>query len=142
MREYIVVTKDSMVHDWFGRPSKRRFPHVDKDGMVNLNNRKYVVDSRRFMRYTFRPKRYLGLIEKEVQMQIWIANDPDPLDLAHIRDGNGSPSITSDLIAQYARSQHLQRLVQPETNWMMLLLILSIVANLAMVGVVYSMSQG
>jgi len=141
MRRYIVETKDGDWNITNATPLSermRRAPSVS-NGLIHLDGKVYVVDPTKFRRIPYKPRRYLGFVTEYMQVQMWKENDPEPVPF--LAENSGAPNISGDVIAQYAKSEHLRRLVQPETNWLFFALILSIVVNLAFIGVVYSLSQ-
>ena len=122
MDVWVVETQDGKQKVWVGNFRNRlfkRFPKVSKDGFVTLDNeRPYVVDPKRFVREYHRPRRFLGLVEKQDVYQYWLENEPDPITFTR-QLTPGSAGITSDTIKQYSKSEHLRRLVQPESSWLL-----------------------
>ena len=70
----------------------------------------------------------LGAPRKEDIEQVWRYKEPDPLNLNDKSLSPGSIGITGDTIRTYARSEHLKRLVQPDTNLMLIVLFILIVS--------------
>jgi len=133
MKCWVIVTPDGEKLTWWetwqARLS-RRFPKVNKDGMIWLDGKPYVPDPNRYVREYYHPRKYLGLVRKEDVFQYWIQNEPDAVQFDKSLTP-GSIGITGDTIAQYAKSQHLRRLVEPETNWLLIGFICLIIGIMA-----------
>lgn len=133
VRLYIVETSDG---DWnITRSTPLRellhiVPRVKPPGTITLGKSVYVVDSHKFRRIPYKPKRYLGMVTNYNQVQLWKENDPDAKDLFDVKERDDD--ITGEVLAQVAKSMKVKRYLQAEQNWMVLLLIMSVLANIAM----------
>lgn len=62
----------------------------------------------------------------------WRKNEPSPIYFNDPIMTPGSIGVTGDTLRKYAKSQHLQRLTQNDTNWWPIIAILLIVAVIVM----------
>lgn len=142
MREYVVEQGDGEQLMWVTtrwRELIRAVPRV-RDGTITLDGRVYVVDPRRFRRrYDWRT---LHLGKREVQVQFWKENDPEPVPFFDDDPDKDRGDFTGTVIATLGRSERLRRLVMPETNWLLILLLMSIVGNIALAIVIYNATRG
>lgn len=118
MQIWAIVTPDNDMKMWLGTWRNRvfrRMPKVSKDGFVHLDEWPYVVDPQRFIRRKIKTR--TGR-EKEFVYQFWRLNESDPVTFDE-KMTPGSVGITAQTISQYAKSEHLRRLVQPEKDWVM-----------------------
>ncbi len=133
MKVWTVITEDGEKYSWWATWRNvmfGRFPKVKKDGIVWLDGFPYVPNPDNVIREHYRPKKYLGLIQKQDDFYYWNENEPAQIKF----NGKLTPDsigITGKTISQYSKSQHLQRLVAPETNWALVAIICILVGVMA-----------
>ena len=131
MDVWVVITQDGRQKVWLGtwrNKLLKRFPRASKDGLVPLDNeRPYVVNPKNFVREFYRPRKFLGLSERQDVYQYWLENEPDAITFSKVLTP-GSIGITGDTIKQYSNSEHLRRLVQPESSYLLILAIAGLAA--------------
>src|SRR3970040_1154902 len=101
MKVWTVIAPDGEKLTWWGTWGRRilkRFPKMDKEGFVWLDGIPYVVDPKRFVRETDRPKKFLYLAEAEDQFQYWRQNEPDAINLSDLSLTPGSIGVTGETI--------------------------------------------
>ena len=144
MRRYIVINKDRNASAKTSTPlreSLRMCPRVD-NGRITIGGKVYVVDPNLFIRMPYRPKRFLKLVTEYVDIAFWIEDNPEPLDmLAYFDEAEREDDITGEVMAVAARAKKIRSILQPETNWLVILLVLSIIGNMALAGVIYSVTR-
>lgn len=72
----------------------------------------------------------LGAYQKEDRHYYWRENEPAPV-IFNEKLTPGSIGIPGKTIATYAKSEHLKRLVAPETNWILIAVICVLVGIMA-----------
>lgn len=140
MKIWTVITGDNEKKSWYGTWSQRitrRFPRVGKDGLVRLDGFPYVPNPKLVIRETYRPKKFLYLVEVEDQFYYFRQNEPDQIDFSMKALTPGSIGITGETIKEYAKSQHLKRLVAQDTNWYAILAFIGILGMLAAFAALY-----
>jgi len=137
MRLYIVESLDGEWSIWRSTPLKERLHRVPrvKQGTITLDGKVYVVDPRRFRKLAYKPKRFLWLAKEFMDVQLWKENDPEPRDLFSVTTRDDD--ITGSVMATLSRSKRLDKLIAPQTDIMSMLLVLSIIGNIALAVVIY-----
>lgn len=133
MRKYIVETPDG---EWlFPKPKNL------KNGKVTLDKKDYALDPKKMRRYTVRPARYLWLIKREIQVQLWKENVPDPVPLFdHHEPPDG---LTGEIMAMASREHRIREVLGSGTDLILILLLLSVVGNIILgVGLFYLQQNG
>jgi len=130
MDVYIVETQDGEWKEIVSTPFRRlmkRVPRVQM-GMIKLYGFPYVSDPKRMRRERYRKARTLYMREYEMRIQLWRENEPDPVDFFDAHSTPGSIGVTGETIKLYSKSEHLRRLVQPSTDWMITIVIVILAA--------------
>ncbi|SRR6266705_2802518 len=84
----------------------------------------------------------IGAPLKEDRHYFWLENEPDQITF-DAKLTPGSVEITGKTIATYAKSEHLKRLVAPETNWILVAVICVLVGIMAgAIGYSVGINQG
>lgn len=124
-KAWVVVSQDNEQSVWyesFRAMLTRRFPKVERSGFVWLDGFPYVHDATRDVSEDYYPKKYLGLIKKTDFYAYWRLNEPDQMNMTDQSLTPGSIGITGDTIRQYAKSQHLSRLIENPRDWIVAIL--------------------
>lgn len=141
MRKYIIETSDGDWAIWTATPwreATRRAPRV-KQGTITLGDCTYDIDAKKMRRLAYKPWRFLKLITEYMQVQVWLENNPTPVELfSHELYGleGRDDDRTGRKFAELSRSERLKRLVNPGTDWMTLLLLISVIGNVALGGAI------
>jgi len=139
MKKYIIEKADGKWNVITSTPFKEALglvPRVRK-GFITVDGMSYAVDPKRFRRLPYRPKRFLKLVTEEAQVQLWKENDPEPIDL-FLASENNSENRTAALIAQAMNQTWIEKaLSRRGMDWTTMLLLMSIVANIALAGAVW-----
>lgn len=138
--DYIIETQDGEWKETISTPWRRLIKRVPKviDGMITIYGRPYVIDPKKMRRERYRMARTLFLREYEMRIQLWRENEPDPVEFFDARTTPGSIGVTGETIKLYSKSEHLRRLVQPEKDWI-LIVVLAVLASVAAGAIGYSL---
>jgi hypothetical protein len=91
---------------------------------------------------SFAVSAWIGAPLKEDRHYYWRENEPDQI-IFDEKLTPGSVGITGKTIATYAKSEHLKRLVAPETNWVLIAVICVLVGIMAgAIGYSVGINQG
>jgi hypothetical protein len=109
----------------------RKGPMPDSNGFISLDKKQYVVDPRKFRRWTVKT----GFILKRkriYQVQLWKENDPQPTDFLHVVTPD--PKFTSEMIATMSKAKRVRDLIKSEEiDIVKVALILSLIMNIGIV---------
>ena len=98
-------------------------------GTIEYKGIKYVIDPQSIRRMTYRRIRFLPLYAHEI-ISVWKFGDPSPI--PYFKTAKRDDDITGDTLSQLSRSKRLERIMNPGTDWLMIIAVLALISAIVM----------
>lgn len=132
---WIVETHLGTWKDWVSKG--RKGPQLNKDGTLTLDKKDYTVDSKKFRKWHIR--NFRGEIKHTVYVQLWRQDEPTPIDFFEPQKQVGD-DMTATMLRRLSRIKRLELITaDTEMDPMKIILILSVIGNLAAIGFLISL---
>ena len=132
---WIVETKLGTWKDWTTKGGKG--PRMNEHGFLKLDKKDYAVDSKKFRKWHIRNKH--GDIKHTMYVQLWREDETTPLDFFSPEKKVGD-DITATMLSRLSKIKRLDLITaDTEMDWQIILLIVSVIGNLAAIGYLISL---
>lgn len=138
--QYVIVDDDNELHitrDSFWSRLLHTFPRI-KDNHVTIGDSIYVSDPSKTYRIGYKPWRFFKTQTFYRYLHFWRDGIANPIDL----NARGEKDITGRVLSTASRSRKTEAILSKETNWLALLLIISVLSNIALVIAIITLSHG